>query len=217
MSEDPHKFKADDKCYRYYAMLETWTREEAAALLLKLDPRKALVPDGISHMRPADYWQPYADLLEMLKRARTALPDHLRLKPQLIVNWAKLVGLNPPQQLTDAIAATRQIATGGETYLEIDDMPNPHSQQIEGSSTDSDELHHKTKASLLKLIAGMAIRGYVYSPLQKQNKAISDIESDLRLLNIPLSDDTIRRWVSQACELIDWETVGEDAKPRNPK
>ena len=215
MSEDPNKYKADEKCYRYFARLETWHREEAAALLLKLDPRIALAPDSITHMRPVDYWPQYRDLLEMITRAKIALPDNRPLRPGLIISWSRTVGLNPPQELVAAIEATDSTEISDSTdFSEMgnttDIQPPPRAAGVQENAP----LHHKTKASLLKLVAGMAIRGYAYNPTQRQNAAISEIESDLRLLNIPLSDDTIRRWIAEACELIDWETVDEDAKPR---
>ncbi|WP_375205014.1 hypothetical protein [Hyphococcus sp.] len=215
MSEDPRKYQADEKCYRYFARLETWTREEAAALLLKLDPRIVLVPNGITHMRPADHWPQYCDLFEMIKRARTALPYDRKLKPQLVISWAKSVGLNPPQNLYDAVASAKPFGTAdSEMFSEIDGIPNASPRAIASGVKQEAAIHHKAKSSLLRLVAGMAIRGYGYNPFQKQNKAVSDIESDLQVLNISLSDDTIRRWLTEACELIDWNTVAKDEKPR---
>ena len=211
MTDGNPKFKADERCNNYFARLETWTREEAAALLLKLDPRVVLRRDSISGLRPVDDWQPYHDLLEMIKRARTAFPHRSPLKPGLVMDWAGQNGLHPPEGLMDAIINAGQISRFYMTIFPEDDggpsINSPSSNQAKAS------LHHKTKASLLKLIAGMAIRGYRYDPFSKQNIAISEIETDLRLLNIPMSDDTIRRWVREACELIDWETVDEDVKP----
>ncbi len=68
------------------------------------------------------------------------------------------------------------------------------------------ELKTRERDTLLKMIIGMAIKGYVYNPTAKKNTAITEIESDLKELGIPVSDDTIRKWIKEALEI----------KPRPP-
>lgn len=59
-------------------------------------------------------------------------------------------------------------------------------------------LSTKEKDTLLKLILGMAIRGYTYDPNHSRNSAIGDITKDLQELGIPLDRDTIRKWLKEA-------------------
>lgn len=206
-------YKADEKCYKYFARLETWTREEAAALLLQLDPRTVLERDPLTGLRPADRLQPFRDILKMLNRAKTALPDDTQLKPELILNWTKSQGYNPPKLLIVAVKTAKEFRNSGqEIFSEVDFNQKPEVRDAAGKQSTENNLHHKTRTSMLKLIAGMAVRGYSYDPKLRHNSAITDIETDLRLLNIPLSDDTIRRWVNEACELIDWEMVNDEVK-----
>lgn len=61
----------------------------------------------------------------------------------------------------------------------------------------------RERATVLKLIAGMAIRGYAYDPKAAKNAAIGDIESDLQLLGVRLDQDTIRKWVQEAVSYVD--------------
>ncbi|WP_411817365.1 hypothetical protein [Hyphococcus sp. DH-69] len=206
-------YQADENCFKYFARLETWTREEAGALLLRLDPRIVLARDRISGSRPAFNFRQFCDLLEMLNRAKTALSDGRHLKPEQILNWAKTQGYSPPKELVIAVKAAKVVRQSDEQLIpESDFSANIENQAIASELPKDNVLHHKTKSSMLKLIAGMAVRGYGYNPKLRQNSAITDIETDLRLLNVPLSDDTIRRWVNEACELIDWETIDDDAK-----
>jgi hypothetical protein len=59
---------------------------------------------------------------------------------------------------------------------------------------------------MLKAIFGMAVRGYAYNPSDKRSKAVGEIVSDLELEGIPLSDDTIRRYLKEARDLLnEWQ------------
>ena len=59
---------------------------------------------------------------------------------------------------------------------------------------------------MLKLIYGMAVRGYTYNPADKRSTIVPEIVGDLALEGIPLSDDTIRRYLKEARDhLADWQ------------
>lgn len=62
------------------------------------------------------------------------------------------------------------------------------------------------RQNMLKAIFGMAVRGYSYNPADKRSKTVSEIVSDLQLEGIPLSDDTIRRYLKEARDLLnEWQ------------
>ncbi len=62
------------------------------------------------------------------------------------------------------------------------------------------------RQNMLKAIFGMAVRGYSYNPADKKSKTIAEIVSDLDLQGIPLSDDTIRRYLKEARDLLhEWQ------------
>jgi hypothetical protein len=62
------------------------------------------------------------------------------------------------------------------------------------------------RQNMLKTILGMAVRGYSYNPADKRSKTVSEIVSDLELEGIPLSDDTIRRYLKEARDLLnEWQ------------
>ena len=59
---------------------------------------------------------------------------------------------------------------------------------------------------MLKAIFGMAVRGYSYNPADKRSKIVAEIVCDLELQGIPLSDDTIRRYLKEARDLMtEWQ------------
>ena len=62
------------------------------------------------------------------------------------------------------------------------------------------------RQNMLKAIFGMAVRGYSYNPADKRSKTVAEIVSDLELEGIPLSDDTIRRYLKEARDLLkEWQ------------
>jgi len=52
--------------------------------------------------------------------------------------------------------------------------------------------------TLLKLVIGLAIRGYGYDPKAGRSTAPTEIASDLEGLGISVSDDTVRKWLKEA-------------------
>lgn len=68
------------------------------------------------------------------------------------------------------------------------------------SKANKETLSTREKNTLLKLVLGMAIKGYTYDPKQSRNSAVTDIASDLEALGISVDADTIRKWLKEAAE-----------------
>lgn len=60
----------------------------------------------------------------------------------------------------------------------------------------------REQESLLKLVIGMAVTGYGYDPKAERSPQIPEIASDLALAGISMSDDTVRKWLRVAAELL---------------
>lgn len=58
------------------------------------------------------------------------------------------------------------------------------------------------KASMLKLVAGMAIKGYRYDPHEQRSTTVQEIADDLDRLGISLDLKTIRKWLKESCKLV---------------
>lgn len=70
------------------------------------------------------------------------------------------------------------------------------------SSSLSDQISERERQTVLKLIIGMAIKGYCFDPAASRNSAASEIVSDLALLGISIDDDTVRKWLKEAAALL---------------
>lgn len=75
------------------------------------------------------------------------------------------------------------------------------------SSSPPKETTNSEKASMLKLIAAMAIEQYSYDPAAARNEAVPNISDDLDRLGISLDLKTIRKWLKEACDLIEPENL----------
>ena len=63
-------------------------------------------------------------------------------------------------------------------------------------------LHGKERESVLRLIIGMAVGGYSYDPTASRSKIIPEITSDLAKAGVELTDDTVRKWLKEAAEVL---------------
>ena len=72
---------------------------------------------------------------------------------------------------------------------------------------DPKPLSEKERASLLKIVIGMAVKGYEYNPNASRNTTAKDISSDLQLLGISIDEDTVRKWLKEATQQLplDWD------------
>lgn len=56
--------------------------------------------------------------------------------------------------------------------------------------------------TLLKMVIGMAIKGYSHDPAASKSTAIKEISDDLASLEIALNPDTVRKYLKQATETV---------------
>lgn len=64
------------------------------------------------------------------------------------------------------------------------------------------EINTKERTTLLKIIIGMAKDGYGYEPTATRSPLPKELEGILDNLGIPVSDDTIRKWLKEASEYL---------------
>lgn len=98
--------------------------------------------------------------------------------------WALLIELEIPKELA-AMAGPRNVTQINDTLGNVDKP-----------------LATIERESLLKLVIGMAVKGYSYDPDAKKNTSVSDIAADLAVLGLQLDVDTIRKYLKQGAELL---------------
>lgn len=106
-----------------------------------------------------------------------------------IIGWFRRLKFSFPKGLEKAVSEIEFAAIKEATQL-----TSSHSYQIE-------------KQTLLKLIGGMAVRGYGYDPLAKRTSVTAEIQTDLDLLGISLDQKTILKWLREATSLVSKEEL----------
>lgn len=67
--------------------------------------------------------------------------------------------------------------------------------------------------TFLKLLIGMAVKGYNYDPKASKSTTPKEIADDLAGLGITITDDTVRKYLKEAAQAF----LPESAKPSKPK
>ena len=60
----------------------------------------------------------------------------------------------------------------------------------------------KERESLLKLVIGMAIKGYGYDPAALKSDKVKEIADDLALLGLSIDTDTVRKYLKEAASTL---------------
>lgn len=72
-------------------------------------------------------------------------------------------------------------------------------------------LSTRARETLLKILIGMAVKGYAFDPLAKRSDQISEIASDLAEAGVTVTDDTVRKYLREATDLL--PPAGDESLP----
>ena len=203
----------------HWHVASDFTGDEVTALVMGDDPSSANYSG--SEGRPL-----YRKLKESYNAAKRwhALDDHAQLQ------WDQ-IGVGSKEELLNSIGVAQALlhfdldeAENFASWLASDERSGFSIQRFtraevrrwldacgvqsiyeftENKSAKSESLSQKERNTMLKLIVGMAVAGYKYSPVSKNNgDAIKEIQNDLADLDMSLSDDTIRNYLKEAVEKV---------------
>jgi hypothetical protein len=111
--------------------------------------------------------------------------------------------LDEDKNLIDGLAAKRDSLRSRVAQLE---------QALGQGQAKEKPLLTRERATAFKLIIGMAVGGYCYDPKAKRSVKVSEIVHDLDSAGVSLDDDTVRKWLREAADLLPRE--GLDNKDR---
>tara|TARA_R110002051_G_scaffold324773_2_gene423658 strand:+ start:45979 stop:46836 length:858 start_codon:yes stop_codon:yes gene_type:complete len=203
---------ADAAAYDFYSKAAFWTVEEACALMVARHPRKV----GLQTVKPyasiSKTARQFLDLHDLATRAVAMNQLAHRNLPGFFLAWAGRNRLSIPEGLAAAIQLQGvQVADWKTLYdqqTELVSRLEARISQLEtgASPTPTDSvakpLGELARTSLLKLVIGMAVKGYGHNPKASRTGTASEIASDLRLVGLSLDEDTIRKYLAEARELL---------------
>lgn len=167
---------------------------EAVALSLDLDPKHVRVSKDGWMAGPGHFihegGQPFADRLEVLTRNLTTLklhsviqgrPHHCEIYVAEFAHFAQTKGWGIPGRLA---------------ALAVPLAPKSQPAKVK------DDLSTSERNSLLKLVIGMAVRGYKYAPGASRSDVVPEIAKDLEEAGVRLEADTVRKYLKEAALLL---------------
>jgi len=131
-------------------------------------------------------------------------------KPADLSSWANLRPTNMGENGIVIVTGEYPVPDPSYVIVSSEVLPQLWKDCIKGTDSGTGGCSEKTEKSfaqaerdsMLKLVVGMAVAGYKYDPNLKKNSAVADIEADLAKLGLPLTDDTIRKYIKEGIEYL---------------
>lgn len=137
-----------------------------------------------------DWKKQYEDANAACDQFRSDYEQLQKMYAQHIADWKGVV-----EKKSDLIEAAHQRIAELEVELAAVNGAPPATEPAKTQSLIE-------RQNMLKAIFGMAVAGYSYNPADKRSKIVTEIVSDLELEGNRLSDDTIRRYLKEARDLL---------------
>ncbi|MFN0023005.1 MAG: hypothetical protein ACKVS5_03820 [Parvularculaceae bacterium] len=178
----------------YWSKMSFWTIEQATVLLIGADPDAILDANSLAAGCAPGIKTAYSKMFRLLD-------SHIRLSgigfsqsPTEIIEWALHAKVDPPDALVDAVRAQ------GRTLIEERARRDDKRAGASAAGDDVKPLGERERNTLLRMIIGMAIRGYSYDPDAKRSEVPKEIADDLGALGLDCSDQTVREKLKGARE-----------------
>ena len=213
-AEHPLNFprsRATESVVDYYAKAAFWTPDEGTALLLDRHP-EVFTSAAFTQFRakPCRTLKRFKDLRELVERSRTMreLFDHIR--PAKFLTWAMEKHIEIPEHLQRAVEAhTPAPAEDQETLAQRADQIAALKAEITRlkasledvpSGNENVSMEPRERITLLKIVLGMAMACYEHDPRMQRQGTATAILRDFETIGISISDDSIRKYLSEAAE-----------------
>jgi len=167
-----------------WAKMHLWTAREAACLSLNVCPDDAVDPE---HLR--DHGQLRKDLEHRLRYAERDPALKEQDTPETFLAWAKRSGFPFHPNWAEAIIKHEPKSVEAEE-ANVTEEPTERA------------LPTRERTSLLKLVIGMAVKGYSYDPSEERSKVTGEILDDLDELGLSLDRKTLRKYLDEGAELL---------------
>ena len=216
----PYNIPADASTYDYWTKASYWTLDEAVLLARGRRPECCNLEHLRTNRQISAFAGEFGRLRELTKRAVTMGQLFDPVIPTFFLAWAKRMDFPVIPDLIAAVVARgnqindwKSIADARESAIQT--YEETVETQRDSIKRLTDALHEagkrgpsekglgtRERESLVKLVIGMAIKGYRYDPAAGRNAATSEIADDLAALGIPLDQDTVRKWLKEGIELL---------------
>ena len=215
--------------FDYWAKAAYWTIDESVALSFGRDPRKVSW-DGIRpHVKVSEFAKAFEERRELANRALKLNQLAASNIPGFFLAWAERMRIEVEPELTEAVKQLGiQIADWKSAYDEAVKSNASLTERLKSLTAVTNALNDTMKVvvpfsdaspatdeqkttraastrereTMLKLIIGMAAEQYGYDPTKSRTDAAKLISDDLALHGLSVSDDTVRKYLKEASDLL---------------
>jgi hypothetical protein len=173
-----------DADFSYWSKLACWELDEAVALSFGKSPKAVSWGLICGYERSSRFVAKYARLRRLVERAECMEQLSAPILPASFIAWAKLHEIELPPDLVAAIEARVERVSSKQSRKQQPD------------------LLPKERETVLKLIIGMAIKGYAYNPALARSEVPAEITSDVHKLGLSIDQDTVRKWLKEAAQVL---------------
>jgi hypothetical protein len=217
MSSDNEKESGYEIDISHWGRMARWELEEAVVLALGRDP-DSVSRNDLKNDTESDFGKQFAKAYRLAQRAREHATFYFPINPCDFVEWARTIECPFPENLAaEVIKASPDHINYRSKYEPLLAEHEAALKEIERLRTQPAEppqekgLSSKERATALKLIIGMAIKGYSFDPAAARSGTASEIASDLHELGMSIDEDTVRKWIKDAAaEILPGDSSQED-------
>lgn len=179
----------------HWARLSTWTPSQAILILGDREPSTKVVSYTENlhdyEIEDSPFAQAFFEVYKIMQSAIEVNDIGTPGRPLEYLRWFDKVKYDVPNELRMAI-------------LEFH-APDEWAKLNASDTDDLEPLMQSERASVLKIIAGMAICGYKFDHKAGRNEATRDIMNDMEQLGLGIDKNTLLKWLREACELAEIE------------
>lgn len=177
--------------FGHWVRMESWSLIEATAVSIGIEPKNNLSGVDLFRTTGAECFEFYTKRRDLLRSKFFQFGDKTMLKPKPanVMHWMMDIKLEVPLKLY-------------QTYSDVF-FPNEPEKDSGSYELEPQKLMEaRERVSLLRLVIGMAVGGYGYDPKSKRSPIPNQIRDDLVKLGLDLHQDTIRRYLNEATNIL---------------
>jgi hypothetical protein len=185
--------------FTYWGRLPLWTLDEAVALTFGRNPELVTWSslEGLLQVYPLAVQ--FNRLRRRVMRAKDAHQLSDPVAPKEYIAWACTNGVVVPRRLREIVDASQGQATDWRALYEAIQLElGAVTREIERLKAADKPLGRNERNTLLKLILGLAIKGYRYDHRAARSPNAKEIADDLADLGLRIDDDTVRKRLKEA-------------------
>jgi hypothetical protein len=198
--------------FDYWSRMPHWTLDEALALSFGKAPEVVSWKVVQPHIQVSQFARNYARRRELAVRALQWKQLSDPVIPGIFITWAKRTQIEFPSELEAAVAANGQVIEDWKSlYDKLCAAIEEAATKQRAIPAEAKPLSTRERDSLLKLVIGMAVKGYSFQPRAARSPIAPEIAGDLEQLGIALDVDTVRKYLKEGAELLPPNAVGKDS------